>query len=195
MLAFSTVSGGGGLRAILQLGLLAVLPGGCQGGPADDASDHDSTDTSTPPTEIPPPGGNILVIVLDDMGLDKIAGYGVTAAPIRTPQIDSLISQGMRFDNVWGLPYCAPSRAALQTGRYARRTGIGTNESILTSQGELDAGQITIPEMVALSPWFTYDNAYVGKWHLSTHQSPSGIDGPHVQGWSWYAGSIGNLDQ
>ena len=66
---------------------------------------------------------NILLVVLDDMGVDTVGAYG---ADVRTPTLDGLADRGVRFTNAWASPFCEPSRAAIQTGRYGFRTGIGS---------------------------------------------------------------------
>jgi arylsulfatase A-like enzyme len=74
-----------------------------------------------------------------------------------------------------------------------RRTGHGGNAATTAKPTELDPGQTTLAEVAALSTTFSYDTSFVGKWHLSTFESPSGTKGPTVQGWGYYAGSLGNL--
>ena len=79
----------------------------------------------------PPP--NILVIVADDMGVDKVRafvddepGYLSIAQQLpATPTIDALATAGLRFTTAWSNPLCSPTRATLQTGRYAFRTNVG----------------------------------------------------------------------
>jgi arylsulfatase A-like enzyme len=152
--------------------------------------------TASPPTTTatdPPPGGNVLLLVADDVGIDKLASYAITAAPVRTPNIDALAAQGIQFQNAWALPYCGPTRAALQTGRHARRTGIGMNEAVSNGHVELDLAQTTLAELVASSPTFDYQSAFVGKWHLSTFESASGAAHAVLQGWGSFRGTFGNL--
>jgi len=178
------------LRPFLGLALMACAPADPDRVPLDtDAGTHRER------ADAVPPGGNILLIVVDDMGVDKVAAYGVTAFDLHTPNMDALVADGIRFDNAWAMPYCGPSRAALQTGRYVRRFGLGSNVSVTESEAELDPGQVTIAEVAAMSTWFTYDTSFAGKWHLSTYASASGVAGALVQGWAWYAGALGNLNK
>jgi len=82
--------------------------------------------TSKP--ENPP---NILLIMADDLGYGDLGCYGSTA--IKTPNLDNLASQGIRFtDHYAGAPVCSPSRMALMTGRYPIRAGFS---SVITPTG------------------------------------------------------------
>jgi len=64
---------------------------------------------------------NILFILADDMGKEWVSAYG--AQGIKTPNIDKLASNGMRFNNAWSHPQCTPSRVALITGQYPYKNG------------------------------------------------------------------------
>lgn len=146
-----------------------------------------------------PPLFNVLVILADDMGVDRLVRYDTADTPdylAQTPEINALADAGLLFKNFWALPVCGPTRSALQTGRLPRRTGWGQNPDIafdnaVTTDVELDQGFITIAELAKLSPWAEYSTSYVGKWQLSTPYTPSGaVTGIHEQGWDWYNGTI-----
>ena len=64
-----------------------------------------------PTTETP----NVMVVVLDDVGVDQISAYGWKGAP-PTPNIDALAARGLRFQHAWSMPVCSPSRAAILSG-------------------------------------------------------------------------------
>lgn len=64
---------------------------------------------------------NIIVILADDMGYGDVACYG--AKDIRTPHLDKMAAEGMRFTSFYAQPICGPSRAALMTGCYPLRIG------------------------------------------------------------------------
>ncbi|MBM4191745.1 MAG: sulfatase [Gammaproteobacteria bacterium] len=69
---------------------------------------------------------NVILIVVDDLGYDDLTalGSGVAGGRVPTPNIDSLARDGIRFDVAYsGNATCAPSRAAIMTGRYATRFG------------------------------------------------------------------------
>jgi arylsulfatase A-like enzyme len=136
-----------------------------------------------------PPATNVLVVLIDDVGVDRFGLYGATTTSAHTPHIDALAAEGVVFDNAWAMPWCEPTRAALQTGRFGRRTGYGINPGMHAGI-ELDPNLITLAELVDYSPWHTTATSYVGKWHLSSFDSATTYWSPLVQGWDWWAGSI-----
>lgn len=77
--------------------------------------------TSNPKVKKP----NIIFILADDLGFAEIGCYG--SDNYKTPNIDKLASQGLRFTNAYASPLCGPSRALILTGRYPFRTG-ATNQ-------------------------------------------------------------------
>ena len=178
-------------RLLLRLAGFALA---CQQEPnPDDTGETTPNDSDPTDTEEPPPGGNVLLLVADDVGVDKIASYGVASSPLAAPNIEALAETGLRFENAWALPYCGPTRAAMLTGRYVRRTGYGANESIAASENELGPEQTTLAEVARTSPLFDYETALVGKWHLSTFESLSGATAPLTQGFDTFTGTMGNL--
>ncbi len=103
-------------------------------------------------------GGNVLVIVADDLGKEVLSIYD-TPAPLKakTPNIDRLAKRGVIFDNVWGSPLSAPVRAAMLTGRYGHHTGV------VALDIPLPLAETTLFEALPKE----YTNAVIGKWHLS----------------------------
>src|SRR5262245_15909232 len=101
--------------------------------PTDTATTPDTADTATATAAPAAPPPNLLVIVTDDMGVDKVGvyatdvpGYAELAENLpSTPRIDELAASGLRFTNAWANPTCSPTRAGIQTGRHAFRTGVG----------------------------------------------------------------------
>jgi len=74
-----------------------------------------------PAAERPP---NVIVILVDDMGINDVSTYGGGMPAVPTPNIDRLAAEGVRFENGYSSnAVCAPSRASLMTGRYATRFG------------------------------------------------------------------------
>lgn len=138
--------------------------------------------------EAPP---NVLIVVLDDVGIDQVSAYGFPgAAP--TPVIDSLAERGLRFDAAWAMPTCTPTRAALLTGRMPHRNRLGAVLFANKDTGELPLDEVTIPEALGAAPT-PYASAAVGKWHLSGPLSPSGARHPQLQGFAWFAGTLNNI--
>ena len=104
---------------------------------------------------------NIVIIYADDLGYGDLGCYGHPT--IRTPQLDRMAAEGMRFTQWYSAaPVCTPSRAALLTGRYPVRSGL-TRVLFPQSQGGIPAGEVTLAEVLKEAG---YQTAAVGKWHL-----------------------------
>ena len=138
-------------------------------------------------------GGNLLVVVMDDVGVDKVAAYGEHPQPPRTPVVDSLASQGLRFTRAYAHPYCSATRATMLTGRHPSRTGIGYVIDVrLNTEVELPLGEVTLAEVLASAGYAT---AAFGKWHLAGWMGPSGLQHPMLQGFTHFQGAPGNLNR
>jgi len=142
---------------------------------------------------IAPWGGNILILIADDIGTDKVGFTGEHPDAPPTPRLDTLAAAGTIFDNAYGNPTCSPTRATLLTGRYGRRYGIG--EVIhLRDTFELPLTEITIAEMLDYSRHFHYSNGFVGKWHVAGENTPTNELHPYNQGWTWWTGTLANIE-
>lgn len=109
---------------------------------------------------------NIIVIIADDLGYGDTSAYG--SAIIKTPNIDALAASGVRFTRGYvSHPVCAPSRAALLTGRYQERFGYEFNPVGRDREGGVEISETMAP---ALMKQAGYRTGMVGKWHLG--QSP-----------------------
>jgi N-acetylgalactosamine-6-sulfatase len=119
---------------------------------------------------------NIVLLVADDLGSGDLSSYG--CPDIRTPNIDAIGRQGVRFTRFYSnAPECTPARTALFTGRYQQRAGglecaIGVgdvgryDDAIwLQKRGELGlpASERTMPQLLKERG---YDTGCFGKWHL-----------------------------
>ena len=80
--------------------------------------DHPSGSEPDPPS--------FVVVLLDDVGVDKVALYSESPVPANTPALERLAACGMTFGNAWSMATCSPTRASLLTGRYPDRNGVGT---------------------------------------------------------------------
>jgi len=131
----------------------------------------------SPATQTSP---NVLLIVGDDIGVDIVAAYGEHAQPAKTPTLDGLASEGVRFTNAWAHPTCSPSRASILTGRHAFRHGVLNPAAAAT----LPAAEVTLPQVLKEAG---YSTALFGKWHLG--EAPESQ--PHRRGFDYFAGSLG----
>ena len=115
--------------------------------------------------ETPPAKPNFIVLYADDLGYGDLGCYGHPT--IRTPHLDRLAAEGMRFTSFYSAAeVCTPSRAALLTGRYPIRSGMASNSRRVlfpNSSGGIPDSEITLAE--ALKD-LGYTSACVGKWHL-----------------------------
>jgi arylsulfatase A-like enzyme len=69
---------------------------------------------------------NFLIFMVDDISPEQFGCYGNTE--IKTPHIDALAKDGVKFNTAWATPMCSPTRALLVTGRYPKRTGVWHND-------------------------------------------------------------------
>lgn len=132
---------------------------------------------------------NVLLIVADDLGVDRVGAYGAHPDPGHTPVIDGLAAEGMLFRRCWSNPTCSPTRATILTGRYAHRTGVGHAFAYNGQQQPgLPADEVTLPQV--LPP--AYASWLVGKWHLAT-ETNGGLDHALDVGFDHHLGTLGNL--
>ncbi len=124
---------------------------------------------------------NILLIVADDFGIDTSPGYlaSRTLPKARMPNIEGLIQSGLVFDNFWSAPNCAPSRAALITGKY------GLETKVIGANDQLDISENIIHKVLKEQG---YTNALIGKWHLSG-ETPTPST-PNRMGVDYFAGIL-----
>ena len=107
---------------------------------------------------------NILFIMADDHASQAIGCYGSRVN--RTPGIDRIAREGVRFDNCFctnGI--CAPSRAVILTGKHSHLNGVRDNAVAF------DGSQTTFPKLLRAAG---YETALLGKWHLKSE--PTGFD-------------------
>ncbi|MDE0951194.1 MAG: sulfatase [Halioglobus sp.] len=140
---------------------------------------------------------NIVVILLDDLGYGDVGAYG--SQSIRTPHIDSLAAGGMRFSHYYSpSSVCSPSRAAMMTGRYPPRTGLGhvvfPEEHFMTSLQKLTDANTAIPtDEIMLSEVLRaagYNTGMVGKWHMGDSEPSL----PNNFGFDHYYGALYSND-
>jgi len=150
---------------------------------------------------------NVLLIVMDDVGIDKLGvyqsavygSYTPTYMP-STPGLDALANAGLRFTNVYASPVCSPTRAGVLTGRYPYQTDV--SKTVSSTSAELSSSETTLAEILSNASYVAnpYDVGLFGKWHLGT-TSAGGTDwsvageyadipNPATQGFSTYQGGL-----
>ena len=102
---------------------------------------------------------NVLLIIADDVGVDP-GGY-MTEATIKAhmPTLDSLMQQGLTFDNVWTNPICSPTRSAILSGKYGFRTGV--YDAVIYN--EISEDELSLHEHIDLLSPEEYTSAVIEK--------------------------------
>ena len=99
---------------------------------------------------------NIIYILADDLGIGDVSCYG--SDNNKTPIIDKLAKEGIRFTHGYTAPLCGPSRAMILTGRYAFRTGAVNQDMVGQIKPE---NEVLIPSILKPEG---YSTSMVGKW-------------------------------
>ena len=99
---------------------------------------------------------NIIFVLADDLGIDGVSAYG--ADFFKTPVIDKLAKEGIRYTNAYTVPLCGPSRALILSGRYGFRTG-AVNQDMT---GEIKpSAENFMPSILKKAG---YTSSMIGKW-------------------------------
>ena len=104
---------------------------------------------------------NIVIIMADDVGYSDIGSFG---GEIKTPHLDSLADNGLRFTNFYSENMCWVSRACMLTGSY--------HKASLQNKG-IHPAAVTLPELLKTKGYKTF---LTGKWHLESKRFPSPLD-------------------
>jgi arylsulfatase A len=135
---------------------------------------------------------SIIFILADDLGYRELGSYG--QKKIRTPRIDAMAAEGMRFTQFYaGSPVCAPSRCAFLTGKHTGHAYVRDNHELGGFADEEERGQLPLPPSEpTLAAWLKaqgYSTALVGKWGLG---GPGSEGQPTRHGFDLF---FGYLDQ
>jgi len=128
---------------------------------------------------------NIVLIVADDLGWGDIGYHGSQA---KTPNIDRISSEGLRFDRFYVQPICTPTRATLMTGRYPWRTGMASGVILNHLRYGLPLDETTLAQTLKKAG---YTTDIVGKWHLG-HETPAYL--PTERGFDYHYGLYTAID-
>lgn len=133
---------------------------------------------------------HIVLILCDDMGFSDLGCYG---SEIRTPHIDSLAMNGIRFSQFKNTGRSCPSRAALLTGHYQHEVGMGwmtaVDEHRPGYRGQISREFPTIAEIMKSNGYRTYMS---GKWHVTVDGAFDAPNGsyPIQRGFDRYYGGL-----
>jgi arylsulfatase A-like enzyme len=131
----------------------------------------------------PAPRPNIILIMVDDLGYSDIGAYG---SEIKTPNLDQLASEGIRFREFYNNSICAPTRASLITGQYPHKAGVGyfnVNLGLPAYQGYLNKESLTFAEVLRNAG---YSTLMSGKWHVGNDS----LAWPNQRGFDRFYGFI-----
>ena len=128
---------------------------------------------------------NFIILLTDDQGYQDLGCYG--SPNIKTPRIDAMASQGIRFANFYAQPVCGPSRKSILTGCYPLRTATSSLKERKTPHPGLASSEITVAEILKAQGYAT---AAYGKWDMDGRSKfKSNKLLPIHQGFDYYFGA------
>jgi arylsulfatase A-like enzyme len=168
-------------------------------GPGLTTYDAKDPDTAFPPiTPLRPPAGapNVLVVLIDDAGFGSSSAFG---GPCMTPTFERLAEAGLRYTRFHTTALCAPTRAALLTGRNHHSVGMGSiTETATSAPGQSSLRPNTKAPLAEILKLNGYSTGQFGKCHEVPvwQTSPMGPFGmwPTGSGFEYFYGFIGGED-
>jgi arylsulfatase A-like enzyme len=122
---------------------------------------------------------NVILILTDDQGYGDLGRHGHPV--LKTPHLDRLHDESVRFDNFYVSPSCSPTRAALLTGMHEFRNGVTHTQQ---PREHLHRDAVMLPQLLQKAG---YRTAFVGKWHLGGGQGYA----PNHRGFEWTVTNVG----
>jgi arylsulfatase A-like enzyme len=128
---------------------------------------------------------NVILILTDDQGYGDLGCHGNQI--IKTPHLDRLHRESVRFTNFYSSPLCSPTRASLMTGRYSYRTGI---VDTWVGLAQMRPSEVTMAEAFRGAG---YRTGLFGKWHLGDNYPMRPMDQGFDESLTHTDGMIGAL--
>jgi arylsulfatase A-like enzyme len=129
---------------------------------------------------------NIVFIMADDLGYADLSCYG--RPDFRTPNLDALAAQGMRFTQAYAnSAVCSATRTALITGRYQYRLSVGLEEPIAGRDVGIPKGHPTLPSLLRDAG---YTTSLIGKWHLGPLPRFGPLQSGYEHFWGYRNGAV-----
>jgi len=136
--------------------------------------------------------GNVLIVVLDDVGVEQLGPWGIGPIAANTPTIDCLCERGVRFTQAYASPMCSPTRAEILTGVKAIRHGLGGYlRPFVDETYELPPTDTSLPVVATEAG---YRTGLFGKWHVATGTGLGAETHPNRFGFERFSGSLANLN-
>ncbi|MCY4594513.1 MAG: arylsulfatase [Bryobacterales bacterium] len=126
---------------------------------------------------------NIVLIMTDDQGWAQLGSHGDPV--LTTPNLDTLAAESVEMTRFYVSPVCAPTRAALMTGRYNYRTGV---VDTYLGRAMMDPNEVTVAEILRDSG---YRTGIFGKWHLGDNYPQRTVDQGFLESVVHKGGGIG----
>lgn len=130
----------------------------------------------------------VILIIADDLGTDYCGFYPDHNDTVAIPNIRSLLSRGVLFEQAMSNPVCSATRAGIYTGRYSFRTGVGNIVGGTGGSNPLDTAEMCISKVLHLADT-SINRAQIGKWHLQLGPLPNLLN-PNRMGYEHYAGNF-----